>query len=126
MNKEQLKSALNSARNLCSRSEKCKSEIRQKLVEWGIPEEKTETLLVQLEKEEFIDELRYARAYANDKFRFGKWGKIKISYALRQKRIPEPVISDAVENINAEEYSRVLKEELQKKLRTTSGRNKYE
>ena len=40
-----------------------------------------------LELEKYLDNLRFAISFVHDKFRFNKWGKIKLAYALRQKQV---------------------------------------
>ena len=79
--------ALHRAAALCSSSEHCITDIREKLSRWGIGELDARTIVERLVQERFIDEERYAIAFAKDKFRFSGWGRIKIRYALQQKRI---------------------------------------
>lgn len=43
-------------------------------------------IIDRLVVEKFIDEERYCRAFVNDKFRFAKWGKMKITQALYMKK----------------------------------------
>ena len=79
--------ALHRSAALCSSSEHCIADIREKLSRWGIGEPDARTIVERLVQERFIDEGRYAIAFAKDKFRFSGWGRIKIRYALQQKRI---------------------------------------
>ena len=74
--------ALHRAAALCSSSEHCITDIREKLSRWGIGELDARTIVERLVQERFIDEERYAIAFAKDKFRFSGWGRIKIRYAL--------------------------------------------
>lgn len=102
----------------CSREERCSYDATKKLQTFSLPDTEIETIVDTLIKEKFIDDLRYATAYANDKYRFNKWGKFKISFALKQKKISENIIDQAIEIIPDEKYSSILNEELSKKLRT--------
>ena len=120
------KQALLRALSICSQQEKCRHDIRSKLKLWDIGENHIEKILQQLEAEKFIDESRFAASFARDKFRFNKWGKIKISYAMKQKRIPENIINEALESIPEEEYIEVLTEELQKKRKSIKGTNAWD
>ena len=63
---------------LCSRAEKCSSDIMTKLSQWGVGEENASVVLKQLIEEKYVDDERYARSFVRDKFRFNKGGKIKI------------------------------------------------
>ncbi len=86
------KKALTSMQNLCSKAEKCKQEIRNKLILQKMNPSDIEWVIKNLEAEKFIDEHRYTSFYVRDKFRFNKWGKIKIRYNLRGKEIPDEII----------------------------------
>lgn len=60
-----------------------------------------------LEENRYIDDSRFARAFARDKVKFSGWGKNKIRMALAMKRIPSAEISSALEEIDPEEYMAV-------------------
>lgn len=62
--------ALHRSAALCSSSEHCIADIREKLSRWGIGEPDARTIVERLVQERFIDEGRYAIAFAKDKFRF--------------------------------------------------------
>ena len=97
--------ALHRAAALCSSSEHCIADIREKLSRWGIGEPDARTIVERLVQERFIDEERYAIAFAKDKFRFSGWGRIKIRYALQQKRIGNSDIVNALSLIDEEAYT---------------------
>ncbi len=111
---------------LCSRAEKCSSEIRGKLAEWGADEELAEKVLKKLIDEKFIDDARYSAAFVKDKFRFNKWGRIKIAYLLRQKNISPEIISGALNEIDDTAYLETLKKLLQEKTKKTTAKNQYD
>ncbi len=99
------KNALNIVAGLCSKKEYCLQEIREKLKKWDITEKDTARILDFLVQNKFIDENRFAFAYARDKFRFNKWGKQKIILMLKQKQIPAGIIRQAVETLDKKEYN---------------------
>lgn len=105
-----------SIKHLCSRQEKCKSEVKEKLVRWELDEDKIEEIIALLIKEKFIDEDRYTGFFVRDKIKFNKWGKIKIRHHLVQKRIPENIISNAFDNIDITDYKNIIEREIEKKL----------
>ncbi len=109
------KQALIKAQNLCARSEKCKADIRQKLYDWQISSQDINKIIDLLIQEKFIDELRYAEYFVRDKYRFNKWGRIKIAYILKQKQIPPNFINQALHEINEKEYRESIKNEIIKK-----------
>ncbi len=120
------KKALERMSRLCSRQEKSSGEVRQKLRSWGVPEDDAEKILQALEEQQFVDDGRYARAYARDRHRFRKWGRIKIRMMLRQKQIPEDLIGRALEDLDEREYRETLKAELLAKYKSVKAGNRYD
>ena len=100
--------ALGKAMYLCSKTEKCKSDIRKKLFDWKANPSEYDKIISELEKQKFIDEERYVKYYVRDKFEFNKWGKIKIRSRLLQKQIPETLINKELKQISTEKYSNNL------------------
>ncbi len=97
-----------------------------KISEFDLPENEISEIIEFLKKEKYIDEHRYAEAFVNDKYRFNKWGKYKIKFTLKQKHIPEPIISEALNKIPDENYHSLLYDELSKKLRNLPKNSDYE
>ena len=118
--------ALKYAMDLCSRQERCRSEISEKLVSFRLSPDDIEKVIEALLKENFINESRYAGTFARDKLRFNKWGKVKIRYMLERKKIPETFVEAAMDDIDQEYYLGILREELIKKRKTTKGNNAFE
>ncbi len=115
--------ALHRAAVLCSTAEHCTADIREKLSRWGISANDARTIIERLVSERFIDESRYAIAFAKDKFRFAGWGRIKIRYNLQQKRIANNDIAEALTVIDEEQYLDRLTSLLQEKNRTIRDDN---
>jgi len=110
--------ALAKAQNICASQEKCKADIRKKLYDWKIQAIEIEKILNKLIKDKFIDENRYTSFYVRDKYKLNKWGRIKIEFSLKQKQIEQRIITNALEEINNEEYKEIFRTELKKKLRS--------
>lgn len=117
--------ALMKAQNICARQEKCESDIRKKLGDWKANPMDFDQIIDQLKEDQFIDEQRYAISFAKEKFRFNKWGKIKIEYNLKQKNIASNYIQKALQEINETEYNSVLENELLKKLKSIKDKDEY-
>ena len=58
--------------------------------------------------EDYLNEERFAIAYAGGHFRVKHWGRIKIRYELRQKQVSEYNIKRGLESIDEEDYLKVL------------------
>ncbi|MDE6296905.1 MAG: RecX family transcriptional regulator [Muribaculaceae bacterium] len=94
--------------DLCARAEHCSSEIREKLRKMMLPSKEATEIIEYLEENRYIDNLRFAIAFARDKVRFSGWGRNKIRMALALKRIPSYDISEALDNIEEEDYTEAL------------------
>ena len=117
--------ALNKAAAYCTLCERCISEVSAKLTAWGVPYDEQEKIIARLIEEKFIDEARYCRAFVNDKVKFNRWGRIKITAALREKHLPQEYIKEALENIDEEEYMQSLKEVIEIKRREFKGKDDF-
>ncbi len=118
--------ALKNAAILCSKFEKCSSEIKANLKESGLTEDEIARALEYLRNEKFIDDQRYASHFVSDKFRLNKWGKVKIAFMLRQKQIDEQLIENSLSAIPEEDYKKTLREILHGKARSVKGSGLYE
>ena len=114
------------AASYCSSAERCVQDVRLKIVSAGASPEMQERIIARLLKEKFIDETRFCRSFVKDKFRFNRWGRIKIGYELRQKEIASELIDEAICQIDEEEYLSVLHDLLVDKKRTTKGKTEQE
>ena len=110
---------------LCSVSEHCESEIREKLQKAGMFDADIQRLIDALYDADYLDTARYCRAFARDKLRFAHWGRIKIQQALRMKGLPDSDIRRALSDLDeelGEEYRSILKDTLQQKARSLGMR----
>lgn len=103
----------------CAYRERCRHEIRQKLSDLGYWGERADEIMNQLADERFWDEPRFAHVFASDKFRLKRWGRIKIRQGLKQKRVPNVFIEEALkEEINEDDYWKTLLYLTEKKRKT--------
>lgn len=107
--------ALIRCEELCARAERCEHELREKMRTWRIDSRDIDAIINSLTTRRFLDDSRFARAFVRDKYRFAHWGRHRIAMALRQKRIDSDVIDEALEEINQEEYTSILRSLLKAK-----------
>jgi regulatory protein len=110
------------ARAYCDKAERAHRDVRSKLVQWGLFSGDREKIISILIEEDLLNETRYAEAFANDKFRFNKWGIMKIEQALKAKGVSERNIRDALKRIDPQAYEQTVKEIAQKRLERESGK----
>jgi regulatory protein len=111
------------AAKICSTAEKCSHDVKTKMISWGLDEEEADRAISYLVEQKFIDDARFARYFVKDKLKFNKWGRIKISYALRQKQLPDHVINEALREINEETYIEILDQLVMQKIRSAGNMN---
>ncbi len=118
--------ALARLQDLCSRSEQCSADLAKKMHGWGISSGNIEKILALLVRDRFVDDNRFAAAFACDKYRFAGWGKIKIARQLASKNIDRTIISAALHEIDDEEYSAIALRALKAKTRSIKEGNTYD
>ncbi len=96
-------------RKYCDYRERNHLEVREKLYSFGLYTAQVENLLSELVQENLLNEERYATAFARGKFRTRHWGKVKITYELKQKQVSAYCIKKALKELDEEEYLSVLK-----------------
>lgn len=113
------------AQSYCAFQERSQQEVRDKLYFWGLKYLDVENLLAELIADGFLNEERFALAYAGGKHRIKKWGKYKIKQGLKQKSVSEPLIRAALSSLDPDEYRVNLSELLQKKAALLSEKDPF-
>ena len=114
-----MEKALDKMRRLCSRREYCVSDIRTKLMkELEGDAQKVETALTKLKEERYVDDLRYATAYARDKAAISGWGTTKIRYMLSAKGVAKDVVIEALNEVDEGKASSRLEKLLENKYKS--------
>ncbi len=103
---------------LCAGAEQCSADIRAKILKQGFSADEAEKMLTYLCANKYIDDARYARAYAVDKVRFSAWGRMKVRMGLRAKGMSDAIISQALGYIPEKEYAETLDKVLHAKARS--------
>jgi regulatory protein len=112
--------ALIKAQMSCAYQERCQQEIRDKLYEWGLHSNEVENIIADLISTNFLNEERFAKAFAGGKFRIKKWGKVKIKIELKKRKISDYCIRKGLAEIDDKEYINTLKDVISKKLKENS------
>jgi len=117
------KEAIIKMRDWCAYQERCQQEVRDKLYEYGLKTDDVENIIVQLINENFVNEERFAIAFAGGKFRIKKWGRVKIKMELKAKRVSDYCIKKGMAQIDDAEYINVLKRLLALKSKLITEKN---
>ena len=105
LSKEQ---ALQKLKHYCAYQERSHSEVKEKLYNLGVWKKDHDEIIATLIEENYLNEERFAIAFAGGKFRIKHWGRVKIKYELKQKQVSEYCIKKALKQIDDEEYLKVL------------------
>lgn len=121
MDEKQLK-VLARLQERCVRREHCVSEIVKKAVDAldGDREAAVE-VVASLVADRFVDDRRYAAAFAREKASLSGWGPVKIRYALGAKGIGRETVDSALEEVDGAAAGRKMEAVLRAKYRTLAG-----
>jgi len=113
--------AMLKAQATCAYQERCQEEMRDKLYDWGLHSIEVENIIAQLITDNFLNEERFAIAFAGGKFRIKKWGRVKIKLELKKRKISDYCIRKALQQIDDRDYLRTIRELIAKKGKEIKG-----
>lgn len=88
---------------ICVQSELCAHDVMTRLRKRGITGESAEKILNTLIKTGFVDDVRFANAFAYTKAQ-AAWGPLKIKAALAQKQIKGAVAQEALDQVEPRHF----------------------
>ena len=100
--------ALQKLKHYCAYQERCMQDVKDKLFELRISKKYHDEMINHMVENNILNEERFAIAFATGKFRINQWGKIKIRYELKQRKINEDYIRKALQQIDQSNYEDVL------------------
>lgn len=119
---ERQKKILGKLERQCARREYCSSDMLKKaagLLDGDLTA--AQELLDSLTADGFLDDRRYAAAFAREKSGITGWGPVKIRFALSAKRIPPEIIAGALEEIDGERAVQKLRKLMEARWKTLAG-----
>lgn len=101
--------ALPRAEKYCAYQERSQQEVRRRLRAWKVEEEAAEAVIAELIAQNFLNESRYAAAFVSGHYRIKRWGRLKITQALRADGISERCIRDAFAATDFSDYQETIR-----------------
>jgi regulatory protein len=101
----------------CAYQERAHAEVKDKLYSFGLFRDDVDEILSRLITEGYLNEERFAKAFAGGKFRMKQWGKIKIVHELEARGLTPNCIRSGLKEIDDEAYAQVLRNLLSKKAK---------
>lgn len=120
------KTARLKAEAYCAYQERSQYEVRGKLITLGMRDQELEEIILHLIENNFINEERFAKAYAQGKLRVKGWGRNKIKQGLKFKQVSTPLIKKALQQLDENEYLEKLQEVLERKEKTVKEKVAYQ
>ncbi len=114
--------ALSKLEYYCAYQERCPKEVRTKLAALGVPRKTAEQIFEVLQNDGFINEERFAMAFAGGKFRIKLWGRVRIRIELRMRAITPDLIEKALDSIDETAYMDLLQQLFDKKRALYEGK----
>lgn len=113
---------LSRLQKLCSKAEYCEADIyRKALKDLEGDADAARKVLEALISEKYVDNARYASAFAREKAAIQGWGPVKIRFQLKAKGVEEGTIRAALEEIDGGKQADKLNKLLQAKARSLAG-----
>ncbi len=109
----------------CAYQERCHSEVRNRLYTYGLYRHDIDTIISGLITEGFLNEERFAKAFAGGKFRIKQWGKLKIQIELELRGLTKNCIAIGMKEIDDANYVKTLEELIIKKQSQLDGENTF-
>jgi len=107
----------------CAYQERSHAEVKKKLYGFGLYKNEVEVLMSQLIENNYLNEERFAMAFAGGKFRIKQWGKTRIKFELKQRQVNDHSIKKALAAIPDKDYENTLKKLAEQKLETLKSEN---
>lgn len=115
--------ALALLKKYCAYQERSHQEVRTRLLRCGLRGNDLENLITKLIDENFLNEERFAIAFAGGKFRLKNWGRKKIEQQLKAKGISTYCIAKAMKEIDTPNYKKTMLILLEKKAAALKDKN---
>jgi regulatory protein len=125
MKKYSAQEAREKIQRYCAYQERSHKEVRARLFDYGLDRNDVEELIAHLITSNFLNEERYAKAFAGGKFRMKKWGRLKIIHALETQGLTPNCINSGLKEIDGDDYEKVIHDFLVRKNDEVNEENIY-
>ncbi len=114
------------AASYCAYQERCHKEVLEKLAELGAYGQEADLILLKLIEDNYVNEERYAKAFAGGKFRVKRWGRQKIKRELKMREISDYCVAQALNEIEEDAYLETLAGLVAAKLKSVKATNELQ
>lgn len=100
--------ALQKMQKYCAYQERCNEDVRIKLAQMGIRGLDAENIIAELIAENYLNESRFSGAFARGKFKNNQWGRVKIEFELKRRKVSTPNIRKGLSQISDSDYEAMI------------------
>jgi regulatory protein len=108
-------------RHYCAYQERCHSEVETKLRELGVYGDTAAEIISGLIAEGYLNEERFACAFAGGKFRQLNWGRVLIRQHLKRKGLNDWLIRKGLAAIDEDDYLQCIRRLATRELERAKG-----
>lgn len=119
------KQALEKLERFCAFQERCHQEVRSKLLKLEVYGDDLEEVMAQLISDDFLNEERFAQAFARGRFRIKGWGRKRIEIELKKRAVSGYSIRKGLAEIEDGEYLESLAKQVEKKTASLNESDPY-
>ena len=116
---------INKMAKYCAYQDRCINDLNKQYDKYKLAETLRKKITQRMISEGFINEERYVRSYVYGKLRNNYWGKLKITYALKQKEINNNLIQKVIDEVKESEYTFLISDLIQKKATSVRETDPY-
>lgn len=116
---------LEKLRTYCAYQERCVADVQQKMNKLTVQDVWRDDMILSLQEEGYLNEARFAGAFARGHFRQKKWGRYKIREALKAKGLVDQDIDKGLSEIPDKEYIELLQDLLTTKMQRLKDKDPY-
>ncbi|MBG6132003.1 regulatory protein [Aquimarina sp. EL_43] len=116
--------ALRKMERYCAYQERCHKDVEDKLRTMKLIPEAKEKIILHLLDQNFLNEERFAKAFARGKFNIKKWGKQRIVRELKFRNISPYNIKTALKEIPEKDYFETFHKLAEKKYYSITEQDK--
>lgn len=113
---------LSKLQDQCARREYCRSDVFSKALKaLDGDRDAADEIVESLVSDRFVDDFRYASAFAREKASITGWGPVKIRFALSGKGVPREAVDAALQEIDCDKADVRMEKALRAKHHTLEG-----
>ena len=117
--------ALGKIQKYCAYQERSHQEVRNRLKSFNLSSDESSEIISRLITDNFLNEERFAKAFAGGKFRMKKWGRNKIVHELESLGLTKKCIAFGLKEIDVSDYDKTLRSLVKNKAEEISEPNLY-